>query len=420
MTTPLQEIKQCQVCGNGNLDSVMNLGNLPIPDDLVPIYGSESVRICDTYPTEILFCDTCKTAQQRWELPTKKVFHPDYHYRAANTKDVLSGMAQLVDTIEKRHGSLKNIKVLDIGCNDGCLLDVFKARGAITTGIEPTNAADDAAGKGHGIDKAFLDVIEAQRYVKTYGPPDIITFTNVFAHIPNLTGLLACLDIIRGPTTRIVIENHYLGAVLDRKQFDTFYHEHLRTYSYTSFLHIAQSLNCGIEWVEFPARYGGNIRVCLTPLLMNKGHAESHEARIGHRAPEANFKFRLGVLDRQVKEWQKNKQAQLLLEIDHQSMAWTPIPAAAFPGRAAVLFVLLGLTERDISAVYEVPISKKIGHYVPGTRIPILSDDDFPWHTYDGPVLNTAWHIADEIDGRWRSKGFKGKMIQAIEPSDFN
>jgi hypothetical protein len=395
----------------------MNLGKLPIPDDLVPIGDN---RVCETYPTEILFCDTCKTAQQRWELPTTKVFHPDYHYRAVNTMDVLLGMQQLVDTIEKRHGSLKNIKVLDVGCNDGCLLDVFKHRGAITTGIEPTNAADDAANKGHGIDKAFLDIIEAQRYVKTYGSPDIITFTNVFAHIPNLTGLLACLDIIRGPTTRIVIENHYLGAVLDRKQFDTFYHEHLRTYSYTSFLHIAQSLNCGIEWVEFPARYGGNIRVCLTPLLMSKGHAEKNETRIGHRAPEANFKFRLGVLDRQVKEWQKNKRAQLLLEIDHQSMAWTPIPAAAFPGRAAVLFILLGMDERHISGVYEIPISKKIGNYVPGTRIPILSDDDFPWHKYDGAVLNTAWHIADEIEHRWRAKGFKGKMIQAIESSDFN
>jgi hypothetical protein len=347
------------------------------------------------------------------------VFHPDYHYRAANTKDVLSGMAQLVDTIEKRHGSLKNIKVLDVGCNDGCLLDVFKARGAITTGIEPTNAADDAANKGHGIDKAFLDPIEAMRYVKTYGSPDIITFTNVFAHIPNLPGLLGALGIIRGPTTRIVIENHYLGAVLDRHQFDTFYHEHLRTYSLTSFLHIAHAMDMVVEWVEFPARYGGNIRVCLTPTLAYKGFAETHEGRL---APpnELDFRDRLIKLNKQVTEWQVTKRDLLMREILHDGSIYAPIPVAALPGRAIMLFTLLGFDERHISAVYEVPISKKIGNYVPGTRIPILSDDAFPWHSYKGPVLNTAWHIADEIENRWRTKGFIGKMIQAIEPSDFN
>ena len=132
------------------------------------------------------------------------------------------GCEQLVDSIEK-HGLVKGLKVLDVGCNDGSLLDVFRRRGATTTGIEPTNAAEEAAVKGHGIDHTFLDLVEAMRYVKTYGSPDIITFTNVFAHIANLPAL-------------IVIENHYLGSVLDRGQFDTFYHEHLRTYSYTSTL----------------------------------------------------------------------------------------------------------------------------------------------------------------------------------------
>jgi hypothetical protein len=406
--TPLKEVTSCEVCGNKSLDQVMNLGNLPIPDDLVAIGG---MRACETYPTEILFCDTCKTAHQRWELPKQKVFHPDYHYRAANTKDVLDGLKQLVDTVEARNGPVKGFKVLDVGCNDGCLLDVFKARGAITTGIEPTHAADDAAAKGHGIDNTFLDFQEAYRYLKTYGSPDLITFTNVFAHIENLPALIGALDIIRGPTTRVVIENHYLGAVLDRHQFDTFYHEHLRTYSYTSFVYIAHAMNMVIEWVEFPKRYGGNIRVCLAPALAAKGHAETHQGRTGHRQAEADFKFRLIKLNKQVVEWAGNKSAQL--------RDFLPMPAAALPGRAVMLFTLLGFNEKQISGVYEIPISKKIGYYVPGTRIPIFSDQAFPWD-YTGPVLNTAWHIADEIERRWRSKGFKGKIIQAIEPSDFN
>jgi hypothetical protein len=62
-----------------------------------------------------------------------------------------------------------------------------------------------------------------------------------------------------------VIENHYLGAVLKRKQFDTFYHEHPRTYSYGSFMKIAETMGMQIDLVQFPSRYGGNIRVVLKP-----------------------------------------------------------------------------------------------------------------------------------------------------------
>ncbi|HIE83910.1 MAG TPA: methyltransferase, partial [Dehalococcoidia bacterium] len=48
--------------------------------------------------------------------------------------------------------------------------------------------------------------------------------------------------------------------------------------------------------------------------------------------------------------------------------------AKAFPGRAAILIKLLGLDESHISAVYEIRGSIKVGHYVPGTRIPILPE----------------------------------------------
>ena len=407
----MKEISSCEVCSNHELTSVMNLGDLPIPDDLVPI---GETRVVAKYPTEILFCDRCKTAHQRWELPPKLVFHPDYHYRATNTKDVLTGLSQLVDAVEK-HGLVKNLKVLDVGCNDGCLLDVFRSRGALTYGIEPTKAAEDAAAKGHAIDNAFLDFPEAYRYVKTYGSPDIITFTNVFAHIENLTNLIAALKIIRKPETRIVIENHYLGSVLDRGQFDTFYHEHLRTYSYTSFLYIAYSMGMTVEWVEFPKRYGGNIRVFMRPDLPAGGFAQMHDGRPAYSQAEEDFGDRLQNLNYRVQQWRINKRALLAAEIGLNG----PMPVAAFPGRAAMLFTLLGFDERHLSAIYEVPISKKIGHYAPGTRIPILSDETFPYDTYTGPVLNTAWHIADEIEERWRSKGFKGFFIQAIEPGDF-
>ena len=160
----MREITRCEVCGSGNLPEVLNLGRHPLPDDLVPI-GVE--RECKTYPIEVLFCDTCKTAHQRFQVEKHLLFSPTYHYRARQTQDVLDGMVQFVNSCEKQ-GPLAGLKVLDVGCNDGSLLNVFRERGAKTFGIEPTDAVDDAADAGHTVTRAFLDYASAHEFVSEH------------------------------------------------------------------------------------------------------------------------------------------------------------------------------------------------------------------------------------------------------------
>jgi hypothetical protein len=154
---------------------------------------------------------------------------------------------------------------LDIGCNDGSLLEYFRQQGAFTYGIEPTGAYADAQAAGHAVTNDYLTEISALTFVDKHGHPDLIAFTNVFAHIEDLAQILRAIRILRHDRTCVVIENHYLGAVLKRKQFDTFYHEHPRTYSYGSFMKIAETMGMQIDQVQFPSRYGGNIRVVLKP-----------------------------------------------------------------------------------------------------------------------------------------------------------
>jgi hypothetical protein len=98
-----------------------------------------------------------------------------------------------------------------------------------------------------------------------------------------------------------------------------------------------------------------------------------------------------------------------------------PIRAKAFPGRAAILVKLLGLTEKEIVAVHEKPGSIKIGHYVPGTRIPIVSDD-LLFSTVDQtkPLLNLAWHISAEIRQYLADHGYKGPVVDVLGPEDFH
>lgn len=400
----------CEVCGNARLTTVLDLGSHPVCDDLVRIGDG---RICREYPIEILFCDVCRTAHQRFQVPKEELFPSSYHYRARFTADVLTGMASLVESCESRFGELRGKRVLDIGCNDGSLLNFFRARGATTLGIEPTGAFQDAEEQGHRVYNGFLSESLAGEIVAAHGPADFITFTNVFAHIENLPQVLRSLQLLMAPHTVIVIENHYLGAVLDGNQFDTFYHEHPRSYSYTSFLHIARSLDTALTEVQFPSRYGGNIRVYLGGSVASR-QGDFDAAELTER--EGRFLERFASLRKNVERWRASRGALLADQVRRHGR----LRAKAFPARAAILVKLLGLDHESIVAVHEKPGSLKIGHYVPGTRVPIVSDDElFALPDQSPPLLNLAWHIPREIRGYLAQHGYSGPVVDVVSAQDF-
>jgi hypothetical protein len=401
-------INRCEVCGNQRLIQVLNLGSHPMCDDLVPIGDT---RVCIEYPISILFCENCRTAHQRFQVPKRLLFPAAYHYRSRFTVDVLSGMRNLVSSCEERFGSLAGRTVVDIGCNDGSLLDFFREKGAITIGVEPTNAAADCAIKRHITIQNFLSEDIASAIAAKHGKPDFITFTNVFAHIENLEDVLTALKRLIGKNTVLVIENHYLGSILRTNQFDTFYHEHPRTYSYRSFVFIARSLGLNLLHVEFPSRYGGNIRI-----FAGTGNTDPGEEVANLDAVETGFVGAFAALEQKMIGWQERK-GRLLRDMVHRN---GKLRAKAFPGRAAILIKLLGLTEDDISAVYEKPGSMKIGHYLPGSRIPIHSDDElFKSLKTANPLLNLAWHISAEIRSYLQEHGYDGQVMDIASEEDF-
>lgn len=409
MGSPI-EIQSCEVCGNKTLQPVLDLGLHPRCDDLVPI-GDD--RVCVESPIEILYCTVCATAHQRFQVPKLELFPSDYHYRSRFTADVLNGMKALVDSCEKRLGNLSGKTVLDIGCNDGSLLDFFSKKGCTTVGIEPTGAWIDGSEKGHHIYNAYFAPFSAEKILAEHGSPDIVTFTNVFAHIENLPELISALKILISKNTTLVIENHYLGSVLDRSQFDTFYHEHPRTYSFSSFLHISNTIGTQFCAVEFPSRYGGNIRVFLGSLPPIED-MDYWIRKMGEE--ESVYPEKFQQLQNNIRNWRGSMAKEIERLIGDNGRLF----AKAFPGRAAILVKLLGLDATSIETVYEKPGSLKVGHYVPGTRIPIRSDAEFFAKTTKPEViLNLAWHISAEIHGYLRTHGFEGKIIDILTPEQF-
>jgi len=402
MNNQYVKTKCCEVCGNTDLELVVDLGNHPLCDDLVEV-GEE--RVCQEHPIEILFCSRCYTAYQKYQVPKKSLFPKTYHYRSRFTADVLSGMSTLVNDCEKVFdGDLRGKKVLDVGCNDGSLLNFFRDKGAITIGIEPTGAFSDALEKGHILYNGFFDKDSAAQIKRENGSPDIITFTNVFAHIEDLNGLLDSLKMVMHSDTVLIIENHYLGAVVDNYQFDTFYHEHPRTYSLNSFVGIAKNLQMNLFKAEFPSRYGGNIRVYIGG---NKNIPDEAVKSIQSVVDNEKY-FRQSLLDMQgyIALWQRHMKEKIKKLVDKHG----PLPAKAFPGRAAILIKLLDLDSESISVVYEKPGSMKNGHYLPGTNIPIKSDEGL-LSAHPPVILNLAWHISEEIRNYLVGQGFDGEII---------
>jgi len=395
MNNEITEIVNCEVCGNNQLIEVLDLGNHPLCDDLIRVGDN---RVCQEFPIKIGFCGTCLTAHQLYQVPKASLFTKEYHYRARMTGSVLAGMENFVESCEARFGDLSGKKVLDIGCNDGSLLTYFQNKGCKTLGVEPTQAASDSS---HKTFNEFFESSTVDKILTEFGQPDIITFTNVFAHIEDLPGLLKNLKKLMSATSKLVIENHYLGAVFSSGQFDTFYHEHPRTYSRKSFDYIASTLGFQVSDVQFVSRYGGNIRVFI-------GSDTSNNIEVD----ESNFKELFVDMKDEMNLWIVETRSK----VNDWIKKYGRLRAKAFPGRAAILIKLLDLDEKQISAVYEIKGSIKVGHYIPGTRIPIMPESDlYLLPDQNQPILNLAWHLPQEVRANLKKNGYSGSVLDLKE-----
>jgi SAM-dependent methyltransferase len=400
--------KNCQICNN-KLLNFLDLGKQPLCDDLTK-KPDNSVFL----KLQVSYCKKCLTAFQKYNVERNVLFPKNYHYRSANTNDVVEGLKDLVKSSKKYYPSLKDKIVLDIGCNDGTLLSLFKKEGCKTFGIEPTAAFKEAKKKGHQIINKYFDLKTAQQIKKKIKNIDIITFTNVFAHIDDLKNLLASLKFITNKNTLIIIENHYLGEVIKKNQFDTFYHEHQRTYSLQSFVSISKLLKTNIIDYKFVKRYNGNIRVYLRKT--NKIYKTRKNIKDSLKTERTIIK-KIKVFQKKVDNWKYSKKL-LLNKLVKQKGA---LPAKAFPGRASILINLLKLDAKYISNIYEKNYSLKVNNYAPGTNIRILKEKYITTKEIQKDIMiNFAWHISSEIKNYVRKKlKYKGRIIDLISKSDF-
>jgi len=397
-------IDKCQVCNSSKLNLILDLGHQPLCDSLLT---EEMLNQPETtYPLRMFWCEECSLAQIDYCVDGSIVYHPNYPYRTGVTKELVeyqnSMSRSLISKYNLKHGDL----VVDLGSNDGTLLTGFKEQGIKVLGVEPTNIAKIANQNGIETVQKFFVVDVANEIKNKHGEASLILSTNMFAHMATISEVVFGIETLLKDDGVFVLESHYLLDVIESGQFDTIYHEHLRTYSLKSLVKLFSYYNFTITDVERGSRYGGNIRVHVTkgknrPVSENVTALLNLEESLGLYKLETYRKF----ADR-VKKAKKDFM-NFMFKIKEEGKT---IVANSCPGRCVTLLNYYGVDADLIPYIAEQPTSLKLGMFLPGKVIPIVNNEILVKEQPDYVIL-LAWHYAEPIMEQLKARGLKSNFV---------
>ena len=293
-----------------------------------------------------------------------------------------------------------------IGSNDGSLLKHFKVNGLKTIGVEPTNIAKIANNNGIQTIQSFFNEEVAGNIVNKNNKAKLITCTNVFAHMSTLGDVMDGIVKLLDEDGYFCFENHYIIEILNKVQYDTFYHEHLRTYSLISLNRLFEMYNLSLFDAQIVSRYGGSIRCIVSKKKQKPTQRLNDLINIEKNYLINNLtKTYDNFINRIVSS--KNDLIKKISELKNKNKK---IIAKSCPARAVVLLNYCELNNSDLNYIAEQPTSLKLNYYVPGTNLKIVNDDIL---SQDQPdyILLLAWHLSTPIINKWKKRGLKSKFI---------
>lgn len=401
---PLGKIDRCQVCGSHDLHPVIDLGHHAPCDSLVwPKQRDEAESV---YPLRFLVCRSCTLGQIDFVVRPDVLFFPDYPYRSGITQTLVEKLSRTAKSTLERFALPEGALVVDIGSNDGTVLQAFKARGMRVLGVEATNIAKIANENGVETIQGFFDETTARTIRASHGPARAMTATNVFAHVSNLGSIMRGVDALLADGGVFVTESHYLLDLLETVQYDSIYHEHLRYYSVRSIVALFEQYGFSVVDVERIDNYGGSIRVFAVkgrnlPRAAAVEELLALEARADLRgtAPYARFAARVHKAKRDL--------LALVLRLTAEGHS---IPGIGCPGRSATLVNFTGLGPDLMPYIAEQSTSLKLGLFLPGKHVPIV-DEARMFAEQPEYAIMLSWHYAKPIIAGLRRRGLRSKII---------
>jgi SAM-dependent methyltransferase len=381
----------CRFCGEPLRQTVVDLGMSPLCESYVE--AAELDEMEPFYPLHLRICERCFLVQLRAYVPPEEIF-TEYAYFSSYSSSWVEHARRYADMIAERLRLGPNSFVVELGSNDGYLLEGFVERGIPTLGIEPAgNVAKAAVARGVPTLVAFFGTETARRLLAEGRRADLLVANNVLAQVPDLNDFVEGMRLLLAPGGVVTIEVPHLMRLIEGNQFDTIYHEHYSYFSLATLQRIISVHGLMIFDVEELPTHGGSLRIYAGNAAAN-GHATEHRvaelvereeaAGLGTMEPYASFAERVQETKRRLLE------VLIASKRDGKS-----IVGYGAPGKGNTLLNYCGI--RTDLVDYTVDRNPyKQGRFLPGTHIPIFEPARIAQSRPDF-ILILPWNLKDEI-----------------------
>jgi SAM-dependent methyltransferase len=356
-------------------------------------------------------CENCWLVQTEDFADAHELFREDYVYYSSYSTSWLAHCERYVDGLVRRFDLGSGSHVVEVGSNDGYLLQFVLNRGIPCTGIEPTaGTAAAAREKGIPVVERFFGEDAGKDLFEESRTADVIIANNVLAHVPDINDFLAGFRELLAEAGVAVFEFPHLLRLVEGVQFDTIYHEHFSYLSLTAVSHALDSGGLEAFDVEEHPTHGGSLRLFVQkkagphPISENVGRLLEVERRAGVASRDYYAGFQ-GKVNRV-----KDTFVRFLLDERRGNRRVAAYGAAA---KGNTLLNYAGVRRDLIEFVVDRNPAKQ-GKFMPGSRIPIAAEARLAERRPDTLII-FPWNISGEIREQLRyAKEWGCRMVAAV------
>jgi methylation protein EvaC len=282
--------------------------------------------------------------------------------------------------------------VVEIGSNDGIMLQNFRENDIRHLGVEPSaNVAGVAIKKGINTISAFFDEKLASEIVGKYGQADAFLGANVMCHIPYLHSVIEGIKILLKPNGIAMFEDPYMGDVIENTSYDQFYDEHVFLFSVLSISYLFGKHGMEVIDVEHQWTHGGSMRYIIAlkgarPVSKNVYEYLEKEKAQGLGTPAVYDRFKGNC------EYSRNALISILKDIKRQGKR---VVGYAATSKSTTVLNYCGIGPDLIDFISDTTPIKQ-GKYSPGAHIPVQPYEEF-LAKYPDYALLFAYNHTKEI-----------------------
>lgn len=398
----------CRSCGKDQLEIVLRLGQMPLANAFLSL--QELGRPVPRYPLDLAVCPSCSLVQITETVPPDVLFR-EYLYFSSYSDTVVRNAEEIVSRVIVSQNLNGNSLVGEIASNDGYLLQFYKQAGIPVLGIEPATNVAKIAAQERGIRTLceFFDANLARRLRDQGECVDVLHGNNVLAHVADLNGVVSGIRLLLKDNGMAVIEVPYVKEMIDRREFDTIYQEHLCYFSLTALDRLFRRHDLLIADVERLPIHGGSLRLFIVP-RQRFSNRSSVEALLAEESAWGVDKVSAYRSFAQQIDQLKGELLEVLRQAKGEGKRVAAYGAAA---KGTVLLNYCGVGPETLEFVSDRSPHKQ-GKYMPGVDV-LIQPPEKILETMPDYVLLLVWNIAEEVlqqQSEYRRRG--GKFIIPI------